>query len=136
WGAQGNAKPMSRATLLRRPLDSELFQAVLERAVREAEEASGLRDHPAGALHSLHDELALELLDVDPVSRDLEAVGTRGRRGLEPDLDRQVLGADDAALREEDRALHDALELPHVAGPRMAAEEVHRGGLDRPHRRA
>src|SRR5204863_4589041 len=60
WGAQGNAKPMSRATPLRRPLDSELFQAVLERAVREAEEASGLRDHPARALHRLHDELALE----------------------------------------------------------------------------
>ena len=49
--------------------DAEFFQAVLKRAEGEAEEFGGLRDVVVRLLHRLRDQIALDVFEVDPLSR-------------------------------------------------------------------
>ena len=49
--------------------DAEFFQPVLEGAEGEAEEFGGLRDVVVRLLHRLRDQIALDVFEVDPLSR-------------------------------------------------------------------
>src|ERR1043166_5636641 len=92
-------------------LDAELFESVLERAKGEAEELGGLRDVVVGALHRLQDEVALHVLEVDALRRELETRALGGGRLL-ADFEREVFDRDVVGPRREEGGPRGRLHPP------------------------
>src|SRR5664280_2529848 len=103
-----------------RLLEPEFLEAVLERSIRQAEEARRFRDDPTGLLHRLNDELPFEFLDVDAVVGDVEAIRAHGRSRAQPHVGGEILGADDDSLAEE----HGAPPRPDVSNAPVPPRET------------
>ena len=85
----------------------------------QSEEGSGFRLIAAGALECLDDEAALELLEVDPLRRQVEILrGSGGRRQR-----REILRLESLRVGEQHRALDDVSQLAHVARPSVLLEQ-------------
>src|SRR5262249_53764233 len=98
-------------------LEPELLEPVPERSERDAEPLRGALLHAAGLVERLEQEPAFVLrehvLERDALRWKPFATGCRSR--AHPGR-RQYGGVDLAAPRERHGALHDVLELAHVAG--------------------
>ena len=54
-------------------LDPKLFQTILQRAKRQAEQLGRLCDVVVGLLHRLHDQIAFDVFETDAFRRQLES---------------------------------------------------------------
>src|ERR1041385_6370035 len=98
--------------------EAVLLDARVELRPRQAEQPGGARLVVASLGQRLDDERALERIEVD-------AAGGKGRvvrlgRGwrLARGVYRQMLAANEAAVRENDGAVNGVAQLAHGAGPR------------------
>src|SRR5262249_16935003 len=117
-GWQGICRRAAARSRLRGAEDAELLHTGFKCRALEAQDLRGAAlaaDPPAGLLENGDDVLALDAFEV-PVLR------YRTRGGLHGN---EVADLEAALRREDDRALDDVLELPHVPGPGVGAELLH-----------
>src|SRR5262245_1523953 len=101
-------------------LDLVLLHLAVQRRPVQAEDLGGLLLVPVRALERLQDGHLFDLRE-RAVRRDDEL---RGRRALGPQRLRQVVHLDFGVLRHEDAPLYHVFELPHVARPAVADQNV------------
>src|ERR1700723_423260 len=61
---------------------SDFGEPILQRPITHPEHLRRLRDNPVGLFHRLQDNIALQMLEVDPLRRNLEAIAPA--RPLDP----------------------------------------------------
>ena len=98
---------------------------------RDAQHLGGARLVALGLLERQEDQAALDL--VDRHAREHDRVVPRGAAAHGGG---QVLGRDQLAGRDDDRALHRVAQLAHVARPRVAHDQVARRVVEPDHRLA
>src|SRR5687768_15238581 len=95
-------------------LEPELLDAIADLIAVHTEQCGGARLIPSGPLKGLHDERALELLEVDAVRRQFNALGETGRS---TGRKRKIAIGQLVAIGQQHRALDGIAELADVARP-------------------
>ena len=99
--------------------EAELLDPVAHLVAVDAEQLRRLGLVAAGALERLHEQLPLDLLEVDAFGRQPEL----GRRHAA--RQREVLRLELAAVDQQHRALDGVAQLADVAGPLVLLERAH-----------
>src|SRR5215207_8018860 len=105
---------------------AELLEPVAQLVARDVQQFGRARLVAAAPAHGLPHQRVLDLFERDALGRELEEesrLGCRVRGGGLPgaprQVARQVLGGDELAVFEDERALDDVAQLADVAGPRV-----------------